>query len=126
MPNVSEVTVVEVGPRDGFQMEPAFIPTDLKIAVIDALADAGIRKIEATAFVSPKVIPQMKDAREVMQGIRRHPEVVYSALVPNLKGAQLATENGVGAVRAVICASEAYNQRNVRMSIAESLKNCEE
>ncbi len=126
MPNVSKVTVVEVGPRDGFQMEPAFIPTEVKIAVIDALTDAGIAKIEATAFVSPRVIPQMQDAREVMQGIRRRPGVVYSALVPNLKGAQLAIESGAGAVRAVICASETYNQRNVRMSIPESLKTCEE
>lgn len=124
MPN--EVTVVEVGPRDGFQMEQVFIPTELKIEVIEALASAGVRRIEATSFASPKVIPQMADSDEVMKKIRRRAGVVYSALVPNLKGAQRAIDAGADAMRVVVCASETYNRRNVGMSVAESLKNCEE
>lgn len=120
------VTVVEVGPRDGFQMEKTFIPTETKIAVINAVAAAGLRKIEATSFVSPQVIPQMADARQVMHGIQRRPSVAYTALVPNGKGARLAAEAGVDGMRIVICVSEAYNQRNVHMSVAESLEACEE
>src|SRR3990172_1234659 len=84
------VTVVDVGPRDGFQMEKTFLPTQLKIEVIDLLAEAGIPKIEATSFVSAKVIPQMADAAEVMARIMRRPETHYSVLVPNVKGAERA------------------------------------
>ena len=120
------VTVVEVGPRDGFQMENVFIPTDLKIEVIDTLAASGVSKIEATSFVSPKVIPQMADSLLVMRRVRRRPEVLYTALVPNMKGAQRAIEAGVDAMRVVVCASETYNQRNVGMTVADSLKNCQE
>ena len=83
----SRIQVVEVGPRDGFQMESAFIPTDLKVEVIDILGSAGLPKIEATSFVSPNVIGQMRDAQEVMSQIRRFPGVRYIALVPNVKGA---------------------------------------
>ena len=121
-----KVSIVEVGPRDGFQMETVFIPTQLKIQVINTIARAGIPKIEATSFVSPRVIPQMKDASEVMRGIERQPGVVRSALVPNLTGAKLAMGSGADAMRVVVCASETYNQRNVRMSVAESLQSCDE
>jgi hydroxymethylglutaryl-CoA lyase len=120
-----KVHIVEVGPRDGFQMETAFIPTALKIEAIDLLASAGIRKIEATSFVSPRVIPQMQDATEVMARIKRVPGVQYSALVPNLKGAERAVMARVDAVRMVVCASETYNQRNVGLSVTESLRNCQ-
>lgn len=123
MPPV-QVHVVEVGPRDGFQMESTFIPTDLKIEVIDRLASAGIRKIEAASFVSPKVIPQMRDAEEVMAGIRRVQGVQHTALVPNVKGAERAIQAGVSAVRVVVCVSETYNRRNVGLSVSESLENC--
>jgi len=124
MATPSRVTIVEVGPRDGFQMETTFIPTELKIAVIDRLAEAGISKIEATSFVSPKVIPQMEDAALVMQGLHRRPGVTYSVLVPNDKGARRAVEAQADAMRVVICASETYNRRNVGMSVSESLENC--
>jgi len=120
----AQVHVVEVGPRDGFQMESTFIPTELKIEVIDLLASSGIKKIEATSFVSPKAIPQMRDAEEVMAGIRRFHEVQHTALVPNVKGAQRAIQAGVNAVRVVVCVSETYNRRNVGLSVAESLENC--
>lgn len=119
-----KVHVVEVGPRDGFQMERALIPTALKVEAIDLLASAGIRKIEATAFVSAKVIPQMQDAAEVMARIRRVPGVRYSALVANFKGAERAVLAQVDAIRIVICVSETYNRRNAGLSVAESLENC--
>ncbi len=118
------VKIVEVGPRDGFQMETAFIPTDLKVKVIDLVAEAGVSKVEATAFVSPEVIPQLRDSHEVMAGIRRRPGIRYTALVPNLKGMERALAAGVDGVRLVICATETYNQRNVGMSIAQSLEVC--
>jgi hydroxymethylglutaryl-CoA lyase len=118
------IKIVEVGPRDGFQMEKVFIPTDLKIKIINAISRTGVRKIEATSFVNPKVIPQMADAAEVMRGIDRVPGVIYTALVPNLKGAQRAVDAGVGSVRFVQCATETYNQRNIGQSIAQSLEEC--
>ena len=119
------VTVVEVGPRDGFQMEATFIPTALKVEVIDAVTESGVSKIEATSFVSPKAIPQMRDAAEVMARIRRRPGVVYSALVPNLRGAHAAIDAGVDVVRLVVCATETYNLRNVGMSVEASLQALE-
>jgi hydroxymethylglutaryl-CoA lyase len=115
------VTVVEVGPRDGFQMEKTFLPTDLKVEVIDLLAGAGIRKIEATSFVNPKVVPQMADAGEVMARIARVPGVVFSVLVPNVKGAERAALAKADGIRLVVCATENYNRRNVGMSVAESM-----
>jgi len=121
---VIQVHVVEVGPRDGFQMEATFIPTDLKVEVIDVLGRAGLEKIEATSFVRPEVIPQMCDADEVMSRIQRFPGVRHTALVPNVKGAQRAIDAGVDAVRVVICLSESYNRRNVGLGISESLENC--
>ena len=120
-----KVDIVDVGPRDGFQAEQAFIPTDLKIQVIDAVSRSGIRKIETTSFVSPKAVPQMADARQVMRGIRRRPGVLYTVLVPNTRGAELAVEEDIDALRLVVCASETFNQRNVRMSVAESVRDCE-
>ena len=120
-----KVDIVDVGPRDGFQTEQAFIPTDLKIQVIDAISRSGVRKIETTSFVSPKAVPQMADARQVMRGIRRAPGVRYTVLVPNTRGAELAVEEDIDALRLVVCASETFNQRNVRMSVAESVRDCE-
>lgn len=117
----THVTVVEVGPRDGFQMERAFIPTDLKVEIIDLLSSSGLPAIEATSFVNPKVIPQMADSDDVMQRIRRRPGVRYSALILNVKGAQRAVAARVDAVRFVVCASETYNHKNMNMSIAQSL-----
>lgn len=120
----SSVRVVEVGPRDGFQMEQDFIPTELKIEVIDVISAAGVSKIEATSFVSPTVIPQLADSSQVMESIERRPGTLYTALVPNLRGLERATQVRVDAVRLVVCATETYNKRNVGMSIDESLADC--
>ena len=120
------VTIVEVGPRDGFQMEKAFIPTDLKVRVIDLLSEAGLRSIEATSFVNPKVIPQMADAAEVMERIARRPGTRYKALVPNLKGAERAIEAKADALELVIVASESYNRKNVGKSVDQSIAACGE
>ncbi len=122
----ARVNIVDVGPRDGFQTEQAFIPTELKIRVIDAISETGVPKIEATSFVHPKAVPQMADAREVLRAIRRAPGVAYTVLVPNTKGAELAVEESIDAIRLVVCASETFNQRNVRMSVEESVRDCEE
>ena len=107
-------------------MESRFIPTELKVAVIDQLSDSGISKLEAASFVNAKVIPQMADAAEVMQRFRRKPGVIYSGLVLNLRGAERAIEAHVDAVRIVVCITEAYNRRNARMSVAESAEVCAE
>jgi len=119
-----KVNIVDVGPRDGFQTEQAFIPTELKIRVIDAISQSGVRKIETTSFVSEKAVPQMADAREVLQKIQRAKGVRYTVLVPNTRGAELALEQDIDGVRLVVCASETFNQRNVRMSVDESLREC--
>jgi hydroxymethylglutaryl-CoA lyase len=123
MPTQS-VTIVEVGPRDGFQMEKAFIPTELKVRVIDTLSESGLRSIEATSFVNPKMIPQMADAAEVMKRITRRPGTSYKALVPNLEGAVTAIESGAEVLELVIVASESYNRKNVRLSVDQSIAAC--
>ena len=120
------VTIVEVGPRDGFQMEKAFIPTELKVQVIDLLSAAGLRSIEATSFVNPRVIPQMADAAEVMARIARRPGTTYKVLVPNLKGAERAFEAKADALELVIVASESYNKRNVGLTVDQSIAACAE
>lgn len=119
-----KVHIVDVGPRDGFQTEQAFIPTDLKIRVIDAISRTGVRKIETTSFVSPEAVPQMADAREVLQKIQRAKGVRYTVLVPNARGAELAVEEDIDGIRIVVCASETFNQRNVRMSVDDSIREC--
>ena len=91
----SRVTIVEVGPRDGFQVERTFIPTELKVEVVDAIARAGVRKIETSSFVSPKFVPQLADAAELFGAIERQPGTRYTALVPNLKGVDRAIEAAV-------------------------------
>lgn len=122
----TRVTIVEVGPRDGFQMESVFIPTGMKVDIINRVARAGVRKIEATSFVSPKVIPQMADADEVMRQIKRAPGVSYCALIPNARGARRAVEAGVNCLRLVVCCTETYNRRNVGLSIRQSIAQANE
>jgi hydroxymethylglutaryl-CoA lyase len=117
----AHVTLCEVGTRDGFQIEPAFIPTDEKIEVVDLLSAAGVPRIEVTSFVSPKAIPQLRDAEQVMARIRRRPGTRYAALVPNDKGASRAVDAGVNAIHTVVSASESHNLANVNMTVAESL-----
>jgi hydroxymethylglutaryl-CoA lyase len=115
------VTICEVGTRDGFQIEPDFIPTQHKIEVVNALSEAGVPRIEVTSFVHPKAVPQLRDAEAVMAAIRRRPGTRYAALVPNDKGASRAVDAGVDAIHTVLSASESHNLANVNMSIAESL-----
>jgi hydroxymethylglutaryl-CoA lyase len=117
----ARATICEVGPRDGFQIEASFIPTERKVEVIDLLSEAGLPRIEVTSFVHPKVVPQMRDAEAVMARIRRRPGTVYAALVPNDKGAVRAVDAGADEVRTVVSASESHNLANVNMTIAESL-----
>lgn len=118
------MTIVEVGTRDGLQMEKSFVPTDKKIQLVNALTAAGIRRMEVTSFVSSKVLPQLSDAHEVMASIRRAPDGVYIALVPNLKGAERAFAAGSDGVKIVLCTSDTYNRRNVGMSVEESIASC--
>jgi hydroxymethylglutaryl-CoA lyase len=115
------VTVVEVGPRDGFQMEPRFIPSAAKIKIINRLIDAGIREMEATSFVSPRAVPQLADAREIIAGIERRPGLVIKALVPNPRGARDAAACEVDQMVVFVSASETHNQSNVNRSLAQSL-----
>jgi hydroxymethylglutaryl-CoA lyase len=117
----ARVTICEVGTRDGFQIEPEFIATAQKIEVVDLLSDAGVPRIEVTSFVSPKAIPQLRDAAEVMAAITRRPGTRYAALVPNDKGASRAIDAGVNAIHTVVSASESHNLANVNMTVAESL-----
>jgi len=110
----------EVGTRDGLQAESVFVPTVEKIALVDSLSRAGMAKIEVTAFVSPKAIPALADAQEVMRGIERVPGVIYSALVPNVRGAERAIESGVDELNLVMSASETHNLSNLRMTREQS------
>jgi hydroxymethylglutaryl-CoA lyase len=119
-PQPGEVRIREVGPRDGLQVE-APVGVEARVALVEALVGAGVRELEATAFVSPSAVPAMAGAAEVMAGVPRRPELRYVALVPNLHGAQLAVEAGVDALTVTVSASGEYNQRNVRMSIDESV-----
>jgi hydroxymethylglutaryl-CoA lyase len=119
------VTICEVGTRDGFQIEPEFIPTEQKIEVVDRLSATGIPRLEVTSFVSPKAVPALRDAEAVMAGIRRRPGTRYSALVPNDKGAVRAVDAGVDDIHTVVSASESHNLANVNMTIAESLAKLE-
>jgi hydroxymethylglutaryl-CoA lyase len=121
----SQVKIVEVGPRDGLQNEKEVVPTEIKIELIDRLAEAGVRVIEATSFVSPKWVPQMADNAAVMQGIKRHPAAVYPVLTPNLQGFDTAIQAGACEVAIFAAASESFSRKNINCSIAESLKRFE-
>ncbi|MEW6265453.1 MAG: hydroxymethylglutaryl-CoA lyase [Thermodesulfobacteriota bacterium] len=115
------VTVVEVGPRDGLQYESAFFPTDKKIALIELLGSAGLKRLEISSFVHPKFIPQFQDVLEVIQGVAGKGGVLYSALVPNVKGCEKAVQTGIDQLALFLSASETHNRKNVNMSVAESL-----
>nr|WP_067291153.1 hydroxymethylglutaryl-CoA lyase [Marinobacterium profundum] len=117
----TDVRLVEVGPRDGLQNEASQISTAVKIELVARLGAAGIRHIEAASFVSPKWVPQMADSLEVMAGIERRKGVIYAALTPNLKGFEGALASGVDEVAVFTAASEAFTQKNINCSIAESL-----
>ena len=110
----------EVVLRDGFQIEPTFIPTDTKVALVDALSDCGYAKVEVTSFTSPKAIPMLRDADEVMGRIHRRPGVEYTVLVPNLRGAERALEARADELNLVMSTSETHNLANLRMPMAKS------
>ena len=116
------VRLCEVGPRDGLQNEKAMVPTDVKVALIDMLTDAGLPAIEAPSFVSPKGVPQMADAADVMARIARKPGVRYPVLTPNLKGFDAALAAGADEVAVFVAATESFSKRNINCSIAESLE----
>lgn len=116
-----QVTLIEVGPRDGLQNESVFVPTEAKIELINALSQSGLEYIEATSFVSPKSIPQLADNQTVFTSIQKNPKVHYSALVPNEKGMIQALQAGATEIAVFTAASETFNQHNINCSIAESL-----
>ena len=118
----SKVKVVEVGPRDGLQNEKETIPAEVKIALVNRLSAAGFANIEAASFVSPKWVPQMATSTEVMQQVVRRPGTIYSALVPNMKGFEAALAARVDEVVIFGAASEAFSQKNINCSIAESIE----
>ena len=117
----ARVRVVEVGPRDGLQNEAGFVPTAIKVAFVEALADAGLPVVEMTAFVSPNWVPQMGDAPEVASRVRRRAGTRYLALVPNLKGLDLAAAAGLEDIAIFAAASETFSQRNINQSVDASL-----
>jgi hydroxymethylglutaryl-CoA lyase len=110
-----------VGPRDGLQNEKSRVPTDVKVALIDMLSDAGFAAVEATSFVSPRWVPQLADAADVMARIRRKPGVAYPVLVPNMKGFDGALAAHVDEIAIFVAATESFSQRNTNCSIGESL-----
>jgi hydroxymethylglutaryl-CoA lyase len=110
----------EVGTRDGLQAEAVFVPTENKIDMVNALSEAGLSKIEVTAFVSPKAIPALRDAEQVLREIKRVPGVVYTALVPNVRGAERAVESRADELNLVMSASESHNLSNLRMTQQQS------
>lgn len=122
MQNSKDVVAInEVVLRDGFQNEPNFVPTEEKIRVANSLSRTGVRRIEVSSFVSPRAIPNLRDAEEVFKGIERAPGVIYTALVPNERGVQRAIECNVDEVNLVMSIGEKHNLRNLRMTCEQSL-----
>jgi hydroxymethylglutaryl-CoA lyase len=120
------IFIQEVAPRDGFQIEPRFIPTDDKVRLIDGLSQTGLAKIEVTSFSSPRAIPALADADLVLKRIKRVPGVEYTALVPNVRGCARALEAEPDEINVVVSASEAHNRANLRMSCEQSLTGIRE
>jgi isopropylmalate/homocitrate/citramalate synthase len=116
------VRIVDVGPRDGLQNEPKSVPASVKIELIERLQDAGVPAVEATAFVSPKWVPQMADHAEVLAGIRKRPGVAYPVLVPNMKGFEAAHAAGAREIAVFGAATETFSRKNINCSIGESLE----
>ncbi|AHM04548.1 Hydroxymethylglutaryl-CoA lyase [Roseibacterium elongatum DSM 19469] len=125
VPPGSHITICEVGPRDGFQNEKTFIPTAKKIEIVNALFASGLRHMQVTSFVSPRAVPQLADAEEVLAGIDRPEGAFVTALVPNLRGAERAAGAGVDAVHTVVSASETHNLKNVNRPVDQSLSEFE-
>src|SRR5687767_5421977 len=121
----ARVTMREVGTRDGIQSLGAFVPTEHKIEMANRLAKTGLTRIEVTSFVSPRAVPQMADAEQVMAGIERVPGVAWEALVPNVRGTERALATHPDRVMVVLAASDTFNMKNIRMTIEESLTSIE-
>ena len=117
-----KVRLVDVGPRDGLQNEPGSVPASVKIELIERLQDAGVPAVEATAFVSPKWVPQMADHAEVLAGIRKRPGVAYPVLVPNMRGFEAAHAAGAAEIAVFGAATETFSRKNINCSIGESLE----
>ncbi|WP_244401031.1 hydroxymethylglutaryl-CoA lyase [Aurantimonas manganoxydans] len=117
----TRIEICEVGPRDGFQIEKSFIPTGRKIEIVNGLIDAGLRKVQVTSFVSPRAVPQLADAAEVLAGVKRRPGTVLTALVPNARGAERAAETQLDVMGVFCSASETHSRKNVNASIDETL-----
>jgi isopropylmalate/homocitrate/citramalate synthase len=122
----ARVKVVEVGPRDGLQNEKSLVPVNLKVKLIDSLAEAGLKNIESGSFVSPKWVPQMADTAAVLSAIKRRAGVSYPVLVPNLKGLEAAIAAGAKEIAVFTSASESFSQANTNCTIEESLRRCRE
>ena len=122
---MTDVILYEVSPRDGLQNEKDFVDTDIKVELINKLSETGLKKIEATSFVSPKWVPQLADNIDVMQSINRNDSVSYSALTPNLKGLYAAIDADVREVAVFAAASESFSQKNINCSISESIERFE-
>jgi hydroxymethylglutaryl-CoA lyase len=120
------IVISEVGPRDGLQIERTFIPTEQKIALIDALSRTGLSKIEATSFVHPKVVPQLADAEAVAAGIARREGVRYAAFIPNARGAERAVAAGIDDLKVGMAASDTFNELNVRMTTEQGMRAIDE
>src|SRR5690349_8347275 len=118
----SRVKIIDVGPRDGLQNEKQPVPTEVKLGLIQRLQDAGLKEIEVTSFVSPKWVPQMADNAEVMAGVQRQEGIRYSVLTPNMQGFEAALKTRPDEVVVFAAASEAFSQRNINCSIAESIE----
>src|SRR6476620_106817 len=116
------VRIVEVGPRDGLQNEAKTIPTEKKAEFIKLLVAAGLKDIEVASFVHPKWVPQLADADELVKKLEPHPDVRYSALVPNLKGLERAIASGIRRIAVFTAASETFNRKNINMGIDESIE----
>lgn len=120
-----KVEITDVTARDGFQMEKNWIPTEKKIEIINSIIDSGVTRIEATSFVSPKAVPQLKDAKEVLEGIQRDKATIV-ALVPNIKGTELALNSFVDEIVVVISISETHNSKNINRSVKDSIAEIKE
>ncbi|PLS03150.1 hydroxymethylglutaryl-CoA lyase [Neobacillus cucumis] len=125
MKTPEKVDIIEVGPRDGIQNESNFISTDKKIELINALNKTGIKRMEATSFVHPKYVPQMRDAKDVLEGIELDPSIQYMALIPNEKGYDRAIASGIKALSLVVGASDSFNLKNVKMTREKSIESFE-
>ncbi len=123
---MSQILITEVGPRDGLQNEKGLVPTEAKLAFLEALVDAGVTRLEAGSFVSPKWVPAMADTPEIYQRLKRRPGVKYIALVPNLRGLEGALALQVTDIAVFTAASETFNKKNINMSIGESLAGIRE